>query len=125
MRLSLSRRGAFLSALPVSVALAFTAGCPEPPADPKKPSLVLEAAKKHTVTLDYPAPGLPVTRENYISLAVKLDAKAPWQALFEFLLDLQSSERFIALESCELKMNREDKTQLRASLSVAQWFAPK
>jgi hypothetical protein len=86
---------------------------------------ILDTAKKYTVTLDAPAPGLPTTRENYISLSVKLDAKAPWQAIFDFLRDLQSPDKFIVIESCELKVNRDDKTQLRASLTVAQWFAPK
>jgi hypothetical protein len=86
---------------------------------------ILDSAKKFTVTLEAPAPGLPVTRENYISLPVRIEAKAPWQAVFDFLRELQSPEKFIAIETCELQVNREDKTQLRASLTVAQWFAPK
>ena len=45
--------------------------------------------------------------------------------MFDFLHDLQAPEKFVAIENCELKVNREDKTQLRASLTVAQWFAPK
>ncbi|MDP2341320.1 MAG: hypothetical protein Q8O67_10195 [Deltaproteobacteria bacterium] len=34
-----------MSALPVSLALALSAGCPEPPAEPKKASLILDPAK--------------------------------------------------------------------------------
>lgn len=87
--------------------------------------IIVEAAKKHTVTIEAPTPGLPLNRENYSSLPVKVEAKAPWQAVFDFLRELQAPEKFIAIESCELKVNRDDKTQLRASLTVAQWFAPK
>jgi lipid A disaccharide synthetase len=86
---------------------------------------ILAIAKTHTVTLEAPAPGVPATQPSHISLSVRLEAKSPWQAMFNFLYDLQGPEKFVAIESCELKMNREDKTQLRASLSVAQWFATK
>ncbi len=85
---------------------------------------ILELAKKHTVTLESPAPSNPVTRPGHISLAVKVDAKAPWGAMFSFLHELQGPEEFIAIENCEIKVNRDDKTQLRASLTIARWYAP-
>ena len=77
---------------------------------------VLEIAKKHTVLLEAPAPGVPVPQANHISLSIRLEAKGTWQDVFEFLLELQGPEKFIAFEACELKVNREDKTQFRASL---------
>ena len=86
---------------------------------------VLEIAKQHTVTLEAPAPNTPVNQPGHISLAVKFDAKAPWDAMFNFLYELQGPEKFIAIENCEIKVNREDKTQLRASLTIARWYAPK
>ena len=86
---------------------------------------VLDIAKKHTVTLEAPAPSNPVNQPGHISLAVKFDAKAPWDAMFNFLYELQGPEKFIAIENCEIKVNREDKTQLRASLTIARWYAPK
>ena len=86
---------------------------------------VLEIAKKHGVILEAPAPSNPVTQPGHISLAVKFDAKAPWEAMFNFLYELQGPEKFIAIENCEIKVNREDKTQLRASLTIARWYAPK
>jgi hypothetical protein len=86
---------------------------------------LLDVAKKHTVTLEAPAPGIPTTQASHIALSVKFEARAPWQAMFDFLFDLQGPEKFIAIENCDLKVNREDKTQLRATLVVAQWFAPK
>lgn len=86
---------------------------------------ILELAKKHTVTLESPAPSNPVTQPGHIALSVKVDAKAPWGAMFGFLFELQGPDKFIALENCEIKVNREDKTQLRASLTIARWYAPK
>jgi len=86
---------------------------------------ILEIAKKHTVTLEAPSPGTPEKKEGHISLGVKFDAKAPWGAMFNFLYELQGPEKFIAIENCEIKVNREDKTQLRATLTIARWYAPK
>ena len=86
---------------------------------------ILEIAKKHTVTLEAPSPGTPVTQPGHISLGVKFEAKAPWAAMFNFLYELQGPEQFIAIENCEIKVNREDKTQLRATLTIARWYAPK
>ncbi len=86
---------------------------------------ILEIAKKHTVTLEAPSPGTPINHATYTSLGVKFDAKAPWEAMFNFLYELQGPEQFIALENCDIKVNREDKTQLRATLTIARWYAPK
>lgn len=86
---------------------------------------VLEIAKKHLVILEAPAPGVPSPQPNHISLSIRLEAKGTWQDVFEFLRELQGPDKFIALENCELRVNREDKTQFRATLTVAQWFALK
>ena len=86
---------------------------------------VLNIAKQHGVILQAPAPGVPVTLPNHISLSIRLEAKGTWQDVFEFLRELQGPDKFIAFEGCELKVNREDKTLFSASLNVAQWFAPK
>jgi len=45
--------------------------------------------------------------------------------VFNFLLELQGPEKFTAIEGCEIKVNREDKTQLRATLTIVRWYAPK
>ncbi len=87
--------------------------------------MVLEVAKKHTVTLEAPSPGTPINVPGHISVGVRLEAKSTWEAMFFFLLDLQSPEKFIALENCDIKVNRDDPTQLRATLTVARWYAPK
>ena len=86
---------------------------------------ILEIAKKHGVILEAPSPGTPINAPGHISLGVKFDAKAPWEAMFNFLYELQGPEKFMAIENCEIKVNREDKTQLRASLTIARWYAAK
>jgi len=86
---------------------------------------VLEIAKKHTVTLEAPAPGVPTYPPGHTSLAVRFDAKGTWEAMFNFLFELQGVEQFTAIEQSEIKVNREDKTQVRATLTIARWFAPR
>ena len=86
---------------------------------------ILEIAKKHTVTLEAPAPGTPVNLPGHIALGVKFVAKGTWDGVFNFLLELQGPEKFTAIEGCEIKVNREDKTQLRATLTIVRWYAPK
>ena len=86
---------------------------------------ILEIAKKNGVILEAPSPGTPIPQPGHISLGVKFDAKAPWEAMFNFLYELQGPEQFIAIENCEIKVNREDKSQLRATLTIARWYAPK
>ena len=86
---------------------------------------VLELAKKHTVTLEAPSPGTPINQPGHISLGVKFDAKGTWKEMFSFLLDLQEPGKFMAIESCELKVPREDNKHLRATLTIARWYAPK
>lgn len=86
---------------------------------------ILEIAKKHTVTIEKPQPGTPVNQPGHISLAVTFEVKAPWEAMLRFLQELQGLEKFTAIESCDLKVNRDDKTQLLAKLTIARWYAPK
>ena len=87
--------------------------------------LVLKTAMKYTVTIEKPTPGMPSKQTDYTSLSIGIEAAASWEAMFEFLRELQGPEKFIAIESCDLKVKPEDKTKLRASLTVAKWFAPK
>jgi len=58
---------------------------------------LLDVAKKFTVTLKAPAPGIPTTQPSHISLSVRIEASAPWPAMFEFLHQLQSPEKFVAI----------------------------
>ena len=84
---------------------------------------ILEIAKKHTVTLEAPAPGTPVNLPGHIALGVKFDAKGSWEGVFNFLLELQGPEKFTAIENCEIKVH--EKSQIRATLTIVRWYAPK
>jgi hypothetical protein len=84
---------------------------------------LLELAKKHIVTLESPAPGIPNAQPFYTSLSVKLDAKATWKQMFNFLYELQAPGQFLAVESLDLKVDPIDKTNLHATFTIAKWFA--
>lgn len=86
---------------------------------------IKEIAQKHSVTLESPNPGVPSRGvPTHISLPYKLSAKAAWTPMFEFLRELQAPGKFIVFNPLSLKVDPSDKTQLRAELSVAKWFAP-
>ena len=84
---------------------------------------LLELAKKHIVALEAPAPGIPNAQPAYTSLSVRLDAKATWKQMFNFLYELQSPGQFIVVEALDMKVDPIDKTNLRANLTIAKWFA--
>ena len=86
---------------------------------------IKEIAQKHSVTLESPNPGVPSRGQvTHIALPYKLSAKAPWTPMFEFLRELQGPGKFIVFNPLSLKVDPTDKTQLRAELTVAKWFAP-
>jgi hypothetical protein len=80
-------------------------------------------AKKHTVTLEAPQPGVPLRQQLYTVLSIKLEAKAAWTQMFDFMQELQAPGQFISVEG-ELKVDPTDKTQLRAALTVSKWYSP-
>ncbi len=84
---------------------------------------LLELAKKHVVTLESPAPGIPNAQPTYTSLSVRLEAKATWKQMFNFLYELQSPGQFIVVEALDMKVDPIDKTNLRANFTIAKWFA--
>lgn len=86
---------------------------------------LLDLGKKHTVTIESPAPGVPNNQPYYTSLGVRIECKAPWTQMGNFLYDLQTPGQFLVVEALEMKVDPADKTQLRATITVAKWFAPK
>lgn len=84
---------------------------------------VQNVAKKYTVTLEAPQPGVPLRQQLYTMLSIKLEAKAAWTQMFDFLQELQAPGQFISVEG-ELKVDPTDKTQLRAALTVSKWYSP-
>ncbi len=84
---------------------------------------LLELAKKHIVTLESPAPGIPNAQPAYTSLSVRLEGKATWKQMFSFLYELQSPGQFLVVEALDMKVDPVDKTNLRANFTIAKWFA--
>ena len=78
-------------------------------------------AKKYTVTLESPQPGVPNRLPLYTGLSIKLEAKAPWTQMYDFVMELQAPGQFLSAE-VDLKVDPADKTQLRATLTVSKWF---
>jgi hypothetical protein len=85
---------------------------------------VKEIARKHTITIETPNPGVANRQKEYVSLGVKVSAKAPWTQMFDFLRELQMPGQFLVLDPVELKVDANDKTQLRAEVTVTRWFLP-
>ena len=86
---------------------------------------LLDLGKKHTVTIESPTPGAPSRQSEYTSLGVRIEGKATWQQMGNFLYELQTPGQFLVIESLDMKVDPADKTQLRAGMTVAKWFAPK
>ena len=86
---------------------------------------VLAIAKTNSIILEAPSPGTPVNAPGHISLGVKFEAKGTWDAMFNFLYELQGPEKFTAIEGCEIKKHPTDGQNLRATLTISRWYAPK
>jgi len=86
---------------------------------------VLELARKHEVLPENPTIRTPESRPNCISVEVEIETKSPWSPLVEFLQELQAPEKFIAIESANLKIDPADATQVRGHFKIARWYAPK
>jgi hypothetical protein len=83
-----------------------------------------ELAKKHEILIDSVSPGVPNRLPAYTSLGIRVECKGKWDQMAYFLNELQGPENFVAIEAMELKVDPADKTQLRASMTVAKWFSP-
>ncbi len=84
-------------------------------------------AKKHEVLIENVSQNVANQGSNqpYISLGIRIEIKGKWNQMSYFLNELQGPEKFIVVEAMELKVDPSDKTQLRASMTVARWFSPK
>jgi hypothetical protein len=85
---------------------------------------VQKLAKKNSVVLENPAIHAPERRTDCVSVILEVDSKCPWSPLVAFLGDLQSPERFIALENVNLKVDGSDATQVHGHFKIARWYAP-
>ncbi|MCX6977808.1 MAG: GspMb/PilO family protein [Verrucomicrobia bacterium] len=87
--------------------------------------LVKELAKKRTVLLENPVIRQPSRKPDYTAVAVEIQLKCSWSSLVGFLGEIQAPERFIVLESVNLKVDPADPTQMFGRLKIARWYAPK
>ncbi len=86
---------------------------------------LLDLGKKNTVIIESPTPGVPANQPYYTTLGVRIECKAAWTQMGNFLYDLETPGQFLVIEALEMKVDPTDKTQLRATMTVAKWFAPK
>jgi tRNA A37 N6-isopentenylltransferase MiaA len=85
---------------------------------------VRELARRHSVLLENPTIRTPDHRPECIAVALEIETKSPWSPLVEFLQELQTPEKFVALESANLKVDPADATQVHGRFKIARWYAP-
>lgn len=83
-----------------------------------------ETAKKHQVLIESFNPGVANKLPAYTTLGVRVECKGKWDQIAFFLNELQAPENFTVVESMDLKVDPSDKTQLRATMTIAKWFSP-
>ncbi len=88
---------------------------------------VRKLAKQHEVLIPPETVnlGTPQQKDYYTSVYVNVETRSTWQALINFLAELQAPEKFIVVESASLKKNSSDATQMQGTLRIAKWYAPK
>lgn len=85
--------------------------------------MVKETARKYTVTIETPNPGVPNRQRDYVALGIRVSAKSDWAPMLDFLRDLQAPGHFIVFDPLDLKVDPNDKTKLRADVTLTKWFA--
>ncbi len=85
---------------------------------------IKQLAQQQNVLLE--KPDLQGVESNAVAtvVPVTLETKSTWPALVDFLRTLQTPERFIVVQSADLRQDPEDKTQMRGKFRIARWFAP-
>jgi hypothetical protein len=86
---------------------------------------IKDLARQHEVLLENPAIRLPERQPEYVAISVEVETKSSWKPLIAFLHDLQNPEKFIAVESANLKIDDSDQTKMRGRFKIARWYAPR
>jgi hypothetical protein len=86
---------------------------------------VQEIAKKHSVLVEQPVIANPEHRPDYTAVTVNIETKSTWEALIQFLEELQGPKQFIVLDNAELKVDTADQTQMHGKFRISKWYAPK
>lgn len=63
-------------------------------------------------------------KPSFQPVGVSFKVKGKWEDLVDFLYDVQTPTNFLVFEKASLELDKDDKTQVSASLNVAKWFAP-
>lgn len=85
---------------------------------------IKQQAQAQGVLLEKPELGSTETTAVATVVPVTLETKSTWPALIDFLQKLQTPERFVVVDSSELKQDPEDNTQMRGKFRISRWFAP-
>jgi Tfp pilus assembly protein PilO len=83
-------------------------------------------AREHSVLIipETLSIGSPERRPYCTAVPVTIETKSTWRDLIRFLGTLQGPNRFIVLESANLRQDPGDKTQMRGKFRIAKWYAP-
>lgn len=88
---------------------------------------VRKLAKQHVVLIppETVSLGSPMNKDHYTSVHVVVETRSTWDALINFLTELQGRDKFIVVESADLQKYSSDATQMQGKLTIAKWYAPK
>jgi hypothetical protein len=64
-------------------------------------------------------------REQDQSVSLTFNAKGKWENMVDFFYDLQSPTNFIVFSKALIRVDKEDKTQIAGTFTVAKWYAAK
>lgn len=81
-------------------------------------------AKAHQVQITNPNPRETRAEGDYVSVSLNIETKSSWKSLIGFLGALQAPDKFIVLETANLKVDTADQTQMHGRFRIAKWFAP-
>ena len=85
---------------------------------------VKEVADKHKVLVSGQELGEPKRGPHYISAEIKnVEAKCTWENLIAFLVEMQKPEEFIVFENANIEVDKENKTEFKATFRIAKWYA--
>jgi len=88
-------------------------------------SQVEETAKKFSVSVEQPQIANPDRHPQYTSVSVSVETMSTWKSIVGFLAAIQGPEKFMVLESANLRIDPKDSTQMHGRFRVSKWFAPK
>jgi hypothetical protein len=86
---------------------------------------VKEVARKNAVAIVSQSIRPPAHLPGYSSISVEMETTSTWPSIVGFMRELQGPDRFIVLESANLKIDDKDATQMHGTFKIARWFAPK